>query len=267
MLDHLLDQDRWGSLYLRSLLHEFGVSPTAHAEHGRFLGGQRGERLTAALFSGNSRNLSSLGDVADLAPLLERAFQGHPSPRLFVGPAEHARSVREAFARHGALPFLDREQLYYVLTPEALAPGDSVSIRPARDDEVECVTLAQAAMTEEDLCVSRSHIDVGRLREISARRIAAGKVWVVMEGSALLFKAEESARTGDGLLIGGVFTEPAHRGRGLATRGIAAWARLLFENGLAVIALHVNRDNLPAIRAYERVGFRRHSALRLMLTY
>jgi hypothetical protein len=175
--------------------------------------------------------------------------------------------VREAFARHGALPLLDREQLYYVLTRDTLAPLDSVGIRPARADETEWVTMAQAAMTEEDLCVARSHIDMNRLRDISARRIAGGKVWVVAEGSTLLFKAEESARAEDGLLIGGVFTLPEHRSRGLAARGIAAWARLLFQNGLAVIALHVNRDNLPAIRAYERVGFRRHSALRLMLTY
>jgi hypothetical protein len=174
------------------------------------------------LFSGNSRNLCSLGDVSDLAPLLERSFLGSPPPRLFVGPAEHARSVREAFARHGALPLLDREQLYYVLTRDTLVPLDSVAIRPARADETEWVTMAQAAMTEEDLCVARSHIDMNRLRDISGRRIAAGKVWVVAEGSTSL----QSGRVGPGR------GRPLDRRRspcrptagGLAARGIAAWA-------------------------------------------
>jgi ribosomal protein S18 acetylase RimI-like enzyme len=266
-LDRLLDQERWGTLYLRSLVREFGVSPTAHPEHGRFLAARHRDEFSAVLFVGNSRNLTSMGDVADLSALLERAYEEPVPPRLFVGPAEHARAVREAFAHHGALPFLDREQLYYVLTPDALAVREPIALRPARDADTECVTLAQAAMTEEDLLVSRSHIDLDRLRDISARRIVAGKVWVLMDGATLLFKAEESARTEDGLLIGGVFTDPQHRGRGLATRGIAAWARHLFGEGLSLVALHVNRDNLPAVRAYEKVGFRRHSTLRLMLSY
>jgi len=266
-LDRFLDQERWGSLYLRSLVHDSGVSPTAVPEHGRFLGAWREGELTAVLFAGNSRNLSSLGAADDLPPLLARAFDAPAPPRLFVGPAEHARSVREAFAHHGALPFLDREQLYYVLTPDALRVREPSPIRPAREEDVEAVTQAQAAMTEEDLHVPRGNIDLARLREISTRRIRAGKVWVVMDGEVLVFKTEESARTPDGLLVGGVFTDPGHRGRGLATRGIAAWARRSFEEGVRFLALHVDRGNTPAVRAYEQVGFRRHSTLRLMLTY
>lgn len=266
-LESFLEQDPWGSLYLRSLVHDGGVSPTAVPEHGRFLGTFRGGELATVLFVGNSRNLCSHGTADDLPALLTRAFENPVPPRLFVGPAEHARQVREAFARHRASPFLDREQLYYVLTPDALRVREPAAIRPARPEEVDAVTLAQAAMTEEDLCVPRSHIDLVRLREISARRIQAGKVWVVIEGDTLVFKTEESARTPDGLLVGGVFTDPAHRGRGLATRGIATWARAAFAEGVRFLALHVDRGNTPAVRAYEHVGFRRHSLLRLMLTF
>jgi len=262
-----LDQERWTSLYLRSLVHEFGVSPTAHLEHGRFFGAMRGPDLTAVAFSGNSRNLTTLGDTADLVAVVGRTFEAAQPPRLFVGPADHARLVREAFSRHGAMPFLDREQYYYVLTPDMLVEQEPVALRPARQDDVESVTFAQAAMTEEDLSVPRNHIDYARLKEISRRRIAGGKVWVIGEGPRLLFKTEESARSEDGVLIGGVFTDPEYRGRGLARRGIGTWARILFDRGLTLLALHVNRDNMPAIRAYERVGFRRHTSLRLMLTY
>ena len=106
-----------------------------------------------------------------------------------------------------------------------------------------------------------------RLREISARRIKAGKVWVVSEGRQMIFKTEESARSDDGILVGGVYTHPEHRGKSLATRGIASWAVKLFKEGFDLIALHVNSDNAAAIKAYERVGFRKHSELRLMLTY
>ena len=266
-LQQLLDQERWTSLYLRSLVHEFGVSPTAHLEHGRFFGAMRGSHLTAVAFCGNSRNLTTLGEAADLVPVVARTFEAGQPPRLFVGPADHARLVREAFAKHGAMPFLDREQYYYVLTADMLVEQENVLLRPAELEDVESVTLAQAAMTEEDLSVPRNHIDYARLRDISRRRITGGKVWLVSDGPRLLFKTEESARSEDGVLIGGVFTDPESRGRGLARRGIGTWARILFDRGVTLLALHVNRGNLPAIRAYEHVVFRRHTSLRLMLTY
>jgi predicted GNAT family acetyltransferase len=88
-----------------------------------------------------------------------------------------------------------------------------------------------------------------------------------MEGQTLRFKTEEAARTPDGVLVGGVFTDPEYRGRGIATRAIGTWARLLFQQGAQFLALHVNARNRPAIGAYERVGFRAHSMLRLILTY
>jgi RimJ/RimL family protein N-acetyltransferase len=53
----------------------------------------------------------------------------------------------------------------------------------------------------------------------------------------------------------------------VATRALAAWARLLFDQGLDHLALHVNGRNRPAIGAYERVGFRPHAMLRLILAY
>lgn len=56
--------------------------------------------------------------------------------------------------------------------------------------------------------------------------------------------------------VGNVFTHPAHRGRGLATRTTAAVVQALLQrHGLQTIVLNVARDNAPAIRCYERLGF------------
>jgi len=120
-------------------------------------------------------------------------------------------------------------------------------------------------MTEEDLEIPRGQIDTARLRAMSLRRIQDGKVWVIMEGSRLIFKTEEVARTPEGILVGGVYTQPKERGRGIASRAIASWARRLFDEGFEMLTLHVNAGNTPAIRAYERAGFRRHVELRLIL--
>ena len=243
------------------------MAPTKHMEHGSFLGGWRQGQLVSVVFVGNSRSITTFGPAPDVGTILDQALRGPDLPRLFVGPSEHAGIVRRRLAKAGASPYLDRAQAYYVLTPETLVPQRDADIRPASVEEAEQVARAQAAMTEEDLLIPRGQIDLSRLREISKRRIIEGKVWVMTEGTHLLFKTEESARTQEGILVGGVYTDPAHRGRSLATRGMAAWAHHLFAEGLCAIALHVNADNRAAIKVYERVGFRRHSELRLMLTY
>ena len=56
--------------------------------------------------------------------------------------------------------------------------------------------------------------------------------------------------------VGNVFTHPAHRGRGLATRTTAAVVHTLLQRpGLRTIVLNVARDNAAALRCYERLGF------------
>jgi ribosomal protein S18 acetylase RimI-like enzyme len=262
-----LGQDRKTTLYLRSLVHEYGVSSTPYMEHGRFMGGFRNGTLVSVVFLGNSQNFSTFGRLNYVEPVLEKALVHDGLPRLFVGPADHAQSVRRILSQTNADPYLDRSQIYYLLTPGALVVENPIRIRPALDDEVEAIARAQASMTEEDLLIPRHRIDMKRLREISARRVKAGKVWVISEGTEMVFKTEESARSDDGILVGGVYTHPDHRGKSLATRGMASWARKLFEEGFDLIALHVNSDNVGAIKAYERVGFRKHSDLRLILTY
>jgi RimJ/RimL family protein N-acetyltransferase len=255
------------TVYLRSLVHTHGASPTAHPEHGRFLGGWKGGALVSMVFLGNSRNFSTLGSARDLVPVLDRALEQPNRPRLFVGPAEHAVLARRFLGAGGGFPALDRDQAYYELRPETLNPLDPVGIEPARESDLEAVARAQAEMTAEDLLIPRDQIDLDRLRTISRDRIARGTVWGVRRDGGLVFKTEETSRAPDGILVGGVFTHPRYRGQGLAAAGIAEWARFLFDRGLERMVLHVNTANLPAVRAYERVGFVRRALLRLILSY
>jgi predicted GNAT family acetyltransferase len=55
--------------------------------------------------------------------------------------------------------------------------------------------------------------------------------------------------------VGNVYTRRDRRGRGLAGRLVGAVAAELLRRGVRTVALNVARDNAPAIRVYERVGF------------
>jgi RimJ/RimL family protein N-acetyltransferase len=56
--------------------------------------------------------------------------------------------------------------------------------------------------------------------------------------------------------IGGVFTNPDYRGRGLATATTGAVAQVLAGAGIELMVLNVREDNAPAVAAYSRLGFR-----------
>jgi len=54
-----------------------------------------------------------------------------------------------------------------------------------------------------------------------------------------------------------MYVEPVYRGQGvnkLIIEKLVEWSR---EKGLKEIRLQVYSDNLPALRAYEKVGFRK----------
>ena len=59
-------------------------------------------------------------------------------------------------------------------------------------------------------------------------------------------------------VIGNVFTDPAHRGGGLATAVTGAVARALFNQGMSEVALNVREDNPAAVAVYRRLGFGTH---------
>lgn len=58
--------------------------------------------------------------------------------------------------------------------------------------------------------------------------------------------------------LGFMYTLPTYRGKGINAMvmdGLRKWA---YENDLTEIRLTVYEDNLPALRAYEKFGFKKH---------
>ena len=84
--------------------------------------------------------------------------------------------------------------------------------------------------------------------------VAAGRAFARIEDGEVLFKAELGAVSARACQVQGVWVNPAHRGRGLGTRGTAAVVAEALRTVAPLVSLYVNDYNLPARRAYERVG-------------
>ena len=75
-----------------------------------------------------------------------------------------------------------------------------------------------------------------------------------MEHGELVFRAAISAATPEAVLVEGVWTPPAERGRRRATYAVHELCVRLLEHHRRVV-LFVGADNLRARRIYDRVGF------------
>jgi GNAT superfamily N-acetyltransferase len=60
--------------------------------------------------------------------------------------------------------------------------------------------------------------------------------------------------------VGNVFTDPDYRGNGFAAMTTQAVIHDLSSEGIETIVLNVAQANTPAIKTYERIGFRTHCA-------
>ncbi len=173
-----------------------------------------------------------------------------------VGPAGMVlplwRQLSPAWGR--AREVRENQPLMAVSRPPAVAADPGV--RRVRPDELDVVLPACIAMFTEEVGVSPTVGDGGALyRARVAELIAAGRSFARVDGGRVVFKAEVGAVTRAACQVQGVWVDPELRGRGLAVAGMAAVVSECLRSVAPVVTLYVNDFNIPARRAYARVGF------------
>lgn len=209
---------------------------------------------------------------------------------LSVDSPQHARALGAWYERHGVrldhivsrrqvvVPFwneystlskararlLRDQELYEVersswLRRLADAAG-ARNVRLARHSDLDSVFWASAAMHAEETLEDPLTRDAAHFRRHVEHRIENGRTYVWFdEHRRLLFKADISAQSSWGAQISGVYTPPALRGQGIATRAMTDICADLFDRGFPRVTLYVNRTNVAARRVYQKVGFRYHT--------
>jgi predicted GNAT family acetyltransferase len=88
-----------------------------------------------------------------------------------------------------------------------------------------------------------------------AELIAAGRAFALFDGDRVVFKAEIGAATAAACQVQGVWVDPPLRSRGIGSAGMAAVVDEALKTVAPMISLYVNDYNVPARRAYQKVGF------------
>ena len=96
--------------------------------------------------------------------------------------------------------------------------------------------------------------DQEEMREATVGRIESGDVYLWEDGRPVSM-AMKTRPTKRGITVGLVYTPPELRSRGYATACVGELSRKLLQEDWEFCTLFVDVTNLPALRAYEKVGY------------
>ncbi len=249
----LLDRDHEGNVIMIHDIMRFGLEDRGHPFQGRYFGARSAKGLggVGALYNYGSLFVYAPDD--ELAPaLLDHMAALQPCPRYIIARSDWARALLEGLSRRGFSPERVEEMDYLSLEPSALRPRGLEAARYAEPRDVEAlVRLGRAFQMEYFGDAEDTDETWGRLygESVAESGIAVAE-W---EGRAVA-KAEVVASTARAALIGGVYTEPACRGRGFASACVSLLCTGITSRG-AKACLNVAVDNAPARRLYLSLGF------------
>lgn len=180
--------------------------------------------------------------------------------RIAMGPAAILDVLRD---RTVTRPLLHRDQVYYACRPEgAVRELVRDDVRPAQRADRDRLGQATLLLNQSDLNIDPARVDRRWLRDSIDERIEEGSTRVLGPIGAPECKLDFGSDGPGGLMIEGVFTFPAARGRGLAS---ALVATCIAEAASHRVCLHVGEHNRPARAAYERAGMVEVDRCRLLL--
>ena len=97
-----------------------------------------------------------------------------------------------------------------------------------------------------------------RIRDADAEVVVADINGVLVGGGSAIIKEGNTYNVFERYaFLGFMYVEPSHRGQGVNKLIIEKLVEWSHEKGLKEIRLQVYSENIPAIRAYEKVGFKK----------
>lgn len=192
--------------------------------------------------------------IENLAALAQRFARAH----MIMGEQE----ITERFWRY----YRDGGQPAYRICREALleidAPptqfGPQTDLRTARVDDLNLIVPVHAALAFEESGINPLSVDADGFRARCRRRIEQGRVFLLVEGGQLIFKADVISETPEVIYVEGLYVSPEHRGRGAGTRCLQHMSRDLLRRTKSIVGL-VNENKPEALRFLTKVGFTRRS--------
>jgi uncharacterized protein len=247
------------SMFLRANAHRAGLSYWGEPYQATHVAAFRNGRLVgvAAHYWNGMLIVQAPGEAGPVAAACQRASARRVGG--LMGPADQVREARTALGLDDTDAALDGDEVLYgvdltdVVVPAALADG-MVVCRPPRDEERDTLCAWRLAYDIELLGATDSPEQRARSAAFLDAQIAGGHAWVALAGSTMVSLSAFNAVLPEIVQLGGIYTPPAHRGRGYARAAVAHSLDVARARGASRAVLFTS--NPHAMRSYEAVGFR-----------
>ncbi len=252
--DFLL-KDPVGNVFPIGVFEQWGL---AAVHGGTWLGCVRGDGALAAVVYAGPKDTLGRASIA--------VAMGEPSDCIALG---------EAVARQGGAAWVIGEDVQsdalwrglgnpaarvnssqVLMHIEATTEGDTIACRVAERGDLPWVLSVAHAQLKEDLGVDESRI--------LAPEVALAGEFVGEHEQRRVYRAKLATQCSAGVQVGGVWVDPLYRNRGFGQAGTRGLIRPLLDR-FPRVTLHVRTDNAAAIQCYERVGFKRERAFRVLV--
>ena len=192
---------------------------------------------------------------AALAAFAERAAAARPPSEIVAPRPSLERFWVKAAPRLPAPRLIRRSQPVYAIDRAHLRGSRrDAPVARAKAADLEELNRNSAAMFEHELGRAAGSVVPSQQRERTRRILESGWWWCYRAQERIVFQCSVGSQSPYTAQLQGVWTPPADRGNGYATRALAAICdHLLDEN--PTLSLFVNDFNTSAIALYERVGF------------
>lgn len=229
---------------------------------GVYAGAFEGDELrgVAAHYWNGNLVLQAPQDAAQLAQAAlrysERKLEG------ILGPWPQVCAARDALGAHGFPTRMDSEEILYSLdltalrVPAPLEEGRFVCRRGTEEDFPRLVELS-IRETQEVFGDADTPEQRRRTQEALDRWQTNRVLFVLEENGTIVATSLFHGHVRGAVQVGGVYTDPQHRGKGAARCVVAGSLLLARSEGMTTASLFTGVENSAAQRAYESIGFLR----------
>ena len=242
LIRSILETDRWWAAYALADLEP------GYFEHSVWFVPRARLSATVLVYSGFEMPIVlAAGDAGSLVPVFEElrgTLRRHATIYFVIRP-----EVLPLLQRDYAVN--DRRPMLRMVLEADRFPGEAVN---------DAVDLGPGDL-ESVAALFRDGVDTGEAPDCFVPSMLENGVYCgVREGRDLVAVAGTHvfAPTEGVGGLGNIYTRRDRRGLGLGTRVTAAVVSKLLRRSVPTIVLNVNEANAPAIRVYERLGFRVH---------
>lgn len=202
--------------------------------------------------------------IAAIRKASDRPLTGLVGPRHQVDAAISHLEIKPGRMRLDEVEGLYQLELDLLRVPSALA-DERWTGRRIRPEDVELMTAWRVDYNIEALNEQDSHALRDRIRTYLEYAVDNRRFWVLEVDGQPVSSSGVNAVIDEAVQIGGVWTPPEFRRRGYARAAVAASLLDFRAQGVEKAILFTGDENLPAIKAYKALGFRRVGDFRLVL--